>query len=149
MAKLVASVNILALGIAVGLFVWGNTRPEMLIVESFDDHHYVVVRNGPGWPVRAWGSRTEGWHAEPIPAEVIVRDHHPEDRLKARLEVWLLNGPIGAVLVVALLLNIRCLLYPTRPQPGSARQPALKATPVQRPTTLDLGARDPVIPPGR
>ncbi|QEL15613.1 hypothetical protein [Limnoglobus roseus] len=112
MGKRVVALNVVALGAALGLFVWANTRPEMLIVEQFDGHSYHVIRNGPGWPVRAWATDQRGTWAYPVPADHLLPDPCPDDRARARGEVWLLNGPIGILLLAALAQNVRWLFRP-------------------------------------
>jgi hypothetical protein len=112
MCRALAALNVVALGTAFGLFVWANTRPEMLIVEQFDGHNYRIIRNGPGWPVRAWATDQRGTWAHPVPAERFVPDPFPDSRPQARAEVWLLNGPIGVLILIALIWNVRELLRP-------------------------------------
>lgn len=109
MRKRLAVMNVIALGVAFGLFLWANTRPEMLIVEQFDGHNYRVIRNGPGWPVRAWATEQRGVSSETIPAESIIADPYPDSRAEAHRMVWLINGPIGGLLVVALVVNLHWL----------------------------------------
>ncbi len=109
MSRRLAVLNVVALGTAFGLFIWANTRPEMLIVEQFDGQSYHVIRNGPGWPIRAWATDQRGTWADPVLAEHILPNPFPNDRDRARGEVWLLNAPVGALLLLAIVWNISFL----------------------------------------
>jgi hypothetical protein len=85
MSKPLVALNVLALSTALGLFVWANTRPEMLIVEYFDGQSYKVTRNGPGWPVPAWRTRSEGFHVNRCPPK---QSWTTPSRIVGPVRVW-------------------------------------------------------------
>jgi hypothetical protein len=110
MMKQLAFLNIMATGAAFALFVWANTKPEVIVVETYDGHHYHLIRNGPGWPFSAWDVDQMGFHVAPLSADDVLVDPFPEDHLQARLQSWLFNGPIGLLLLGALYMNVRVYL---------------------------------------
>jgi hypothetical protein len=108
-----AALNVVALGMAFGLFVWANTRPEMLIIEPIDGYRYNVNRLGPGWPVRAWsGGNPHGSGTKPALAQEVLHDPFAEGRASARADAWVVNAPVGGLLLVALVLNLLSFLRP-------------------------------------
>jgi hypothetical protein len=119
MAERTTWLSVAGLVVALAGFVWWNLQPGSASVVSAGPDHLLVEYRGPGWPMPEYTGRAR-WNRPDAPAEWL-KDPRPlaagwmEARegsgqpvsfeLSTRVR-WVLNGPVGALLVAALVASL-------------------------------------------
>jgi hypothetical protein len=100
---------LVALGTALALFVAVNLQPERLIIVSCQGGRCETVRQGPGWPLAAYNNKFGGGGGITL-AQAAQDNPFEESNKVARWTVWMVNGPIGLLLLAAFLANLDRLI---------------------------------------
>ena len=113
MAKRLVAVNVVALGVALALFVWANTSTRTLAVAFPGSNDIRFSGVGPGWPIRVGHHDDQyGFSMGPNVVEYDRPDPAPERREHERYVAWMLNGSVGLFLAAVLALKSCALVRP-------------------------------------